>query len=115
MSTNEFPVFFDTQMLGSTLSTPYDVPTTPSGVILQNLQLKLTNTSAATRTVSVYAVPSGSSPDPSNAIVLEMSVPPRDYIVVPVQRLANGGTIQALADQAGAVNIAPIGGKLHTP
>ncbi|MFD1216416.1 hypothetical protein [Microbulbifer celer] len=44
-----------------------------------------------------------------------MSVPPNDYIIIPVPRLANGGSIQALADQASSVNVAPIGGKLHTP
>lgn len=115
MSTNTFPVLFDTQMLGSTLSTPYSVPSTPSGQNLQNLQLKFTNVTAATRTITAHAVPSGSSATPSNAIALEMSVPPNDYIIIPVPRLGNDGSIQALCDQGSSVNISPIGGKLHTP
>lgn len=115
MSTNTFPVFFNSQMLGAAVSTLYEVPTSPSGISLQNLQLKCTNTTAATRTVTIYAVPTAGSPTPTNAVAADMSVPPNDYILVPVERLGNGGTIQALADVADAVNIQPIGGKLHTP
>lgn len=115
MSSNTFPVLFNSQMIGATASTVYDVPTTPAGITLQNLQLKLTNVTNATRTVTVYAVPSAGSPSPTNAVALDMAVPPNDYILIPVERLGNGGTIQALADTASAVNIQPIGGKLHTP
>ncbi|MDP5211365.1 hypothetical protein, partial [Microbulbifer sp. 2205BS26-8] len=89
MSTNTYPVFFNSIMLEDTISTLYAVPSSPSGTILQNLQIKITNTTSATRTVSVYAVPVSSSPAPDNAVALNMSIPPNDYILLPVERLAN--------------------------
>lgn len=115
MSTNTFPVLFNSQLLGNTVSTIYDVPSSPSGITLQDMQLKLTNVTDATRTVTVHAVPAAGSPNDTNAIAKEMSVPPRDYIMLPVERLGADGTIQGLADMAGSVNIQAIGGKLHTP
>lgn len=115
MSTNTYPVLFSSTLLGATISTLYTVPATPTTGTLQDLQLKLTNTSAATRTVTLYAVPSGRSVDVSTAIVVDMAVAPKDYILLPVERLGAGGTIQGLADVAADVSVQPIGGKLHTP
>lgn len=115
MSTNTFPVFFNSQLLGDTVNTLYTVPSSPSGITLQDLQVKLTNTTTATRSVSVYAVQSAGSPTPDNAVVYEMTIPPNDYVMVPVERLPNSASIQAAADIASAVSIQPIGGKLHTP
>lgn len=115
MSTNTFPLLFNSQMLGATAATIYTVPGSPSGITLQNLQLKFTNVTAATRTITAYAVPSGGSESPTNAIVLDMSVPPNDYVVIPVERLGASGQIIAFCDAASSVTIQPIGGKLYTP
>ncbi|WP_299942117.1 hypothetical protein [uncultured Microbulbifer sp.] len=115
MSTNTYPVFFNSAMLEDTVSILYRVPRSPSGTILQNLQVKITNTTSATRSVSVYAVPASSEPAPHNAVALNMSVPPNDYLLLPVERLANEGSIQAHADEPEALSAQPIGGKLYIP
>ena len=115
MSTNAYPVLFSSTLLGATNGTVYTVQSSPTTITLQDLQLKLTNVTAATRTVTIYAVPPSGAPDPSNAVAIEMSIPPYDYMILPVERLAAGGSIQGLASAAASVNISPIGGKLHTP
>lgn len=115
MSTNTYPVLFNSTMLGAALSTIYTLAASPSTSILQDLQVKLTNVSAATRTVTLYAVPSGGSVAPATAVAFELSIPPYDYIILPVERLGAGGTLQGFASAADSINIQPIGGKIHTP
>ena len=115
MSTNTYPVLFSSTLLGAIVNTLYTVQATPDSITLQDLQLKITNTSAATRTVSIYAVPKGGSVGAATAVALNMSIAPRDYIILPIERLAAESTIQGLADVANDVNVQPIGGKLHSP
>lgn len=115
MSTNTFPVLFNSQMLGAVPLTVYQVPSSPSGITLQDVQLKLTNVTAATRSVKVHAVPAAGSPNDGNAVALDMSIPPHDYILLPLERLGAQASVVAEADEADSVNIQAIGGKLHTP
>lgn len=115
MSTNTFPVFFDGTLLTTTTQTLYSVPSSPSSSILQEMQIKLTNITNQAQAVSVWAVPSGQGISDSFAIALDTVIAPNSFLLIPTQRLAAGGTIQAIASIADAVNIAPVGGKLHTP
>lgn len=115
MSTNTYPVFFQSLLLDSSSGEIYTVPASPTTITLQDLKVKLTNTTAATRLVTVYAVPSGSAESNANAVLRLMSVPPYDYIMAAVPRLGAGGQIRALSDVTGSVSISAIGGKLHTP
>lgn len=115
MSTNIFPVFFDGTLLTTATQTLYSVPSSPTNTILQEMQIKLTNITNGAQQVSVWAVPSGQSINDGFAVALNAVIPPNSFVLIPVQRLAAGGTIQAIAGVADAVNIAPVGGKLHTP
>ena len=115
MSTNEFPVLFNSTLLTTSQAEIYAVPSSPSGIQLHDLQLKLTNVSSATRTVDLWAIPSGGSASDTTAIVVDFPIPPKDYVLVPLERLGASGTIEGLADQGSAVTIQPVGGKLHTP
>lgn len=115
MSTNTYPVLFSSTLLSAINNTIYTVPASPISIILQDLQLKITNTSTATRTVTLYAVPDGANVDVSTAIVVDMAIPPKDYLILPAERLGAGGSIQGFADVASVISVQPIGGKLHTP
>lgn len=115
MSTNTFPLFFNSVLLGTSNASMYTVPASPTTIILQDLQVKITNVTAATRQVTMYALPSGASASDTYKIAPEMSVPPFDFIIVPVPRLSAGGSVQGFADAASSLTVQPIGGKLHTP
>lgn len=115
MSTNAYPVFFNSTALDSANGLIYTVPSSPTTIILQELQIKVVNTSEATHTVTIYAVPSGGAASTSNAAAINMSVPPYDYVLIPVPRMAAGGTVEGFADTASVLSVQPIGGKLHTP
>tara|TARA_B100000780_G_scaffold79934_1_gene54325 strand:+ start:3940 stop:4194 length:255 start_codon:yes stop_codon:yes gene_type:complete len=81
---------------------------------LQDLTIKLTNATNATATASVWAVPSGGASSVTNAVVLDISIPAKDFILVPVERCGAGCLIKALASSTDAVTIQAVTGKLHT-
>ena len=115
MSSNSFPELFGRQLLGDSTGTVYSVPSAPSTQTLQNLQLMLTNVTGSAVTASVYAVPNAGSASNENALCIDLAVPANDYVLIPVERLPAGASIQGVASAAASINIAPIGGKLHTP
>lgn len=115
MSTNTFPVLFSVTQLTDVASTLYTVPSNVSNQTLQDLQIKFANTGTGSDTVTAYAVPDGGSATLANAICVDLAIPPNDYVLIPVERLPAGATIQALASTTSVINAAPIGGKLHTP
>ncbi len=67
--------------------------------------VRVTNVTEATRTVTLYAVPSSGSASDTNAIVKNFAVPSNDYVLVSVPYLEDGDTLQGKADQASALNI----------
>lgn len=114
MSTNTYPIFFESSYLADSNAGIYNVPSMPTGTILQELTIKCTNVTAATRVVTIYASTSGSE-GANNAIALNHSVPPYDYILIPVPRIAANGVIEGYCDVANSVTVQAIGGKLHVP
>tara|TARA_R110002074_G_scaffold222928_1_gene393754 strand:- start:8 stop:355 length:348 start_codon:yes stop_codon:yes gene_type:complete len=114
MSTNSYPLLFSSTMLTVSDATVYEVPDTPITLTLQDLTLKLTNVTAATATASIYAVDAGGSASPANAAALDISVPAKDFILIPAPRLAAGSTISASASSDNAISIQAVTGKLHT-
>ncbi len=113
MSTNTYPIFFESAFLGSSNAGIYTV-TGNTNTILQELTLKFTNVTAATRQITIYAFSSGLASN-TNAIAVNHSVPPNDYILLPIPRILKGGSIQGFCDAAASVNVQAIGGRLHTP
>ena len=113
MSTNTYPIFFESSYLSDSASSIY-ILSGASTSILQDLVLKFTNLTGATRLVTAYAYTSG-SPSLENALIYNHTVPPYDYIEVPVPRIGNGGKVDAFCDVASAVNVQAIGGKIHVP
>ena len=100
-------------VLSTSTQTFLTVPST-SGLVARDLVVKITNSTAATRLVSVYGVPSGGTASTGNAVAYEMSVPPKDYVLIPVGRLGASGTVQAAADATGLL-ITLESGNYYTP
>lgn len=116
MSTNTYPVFFASAYLADSNSGIWTMPASAaSTTILQELTLKLTNVTAATRVCTVYAFSSGTA-NLNNAVISNHSVPPYDYILIPIPRISgSSAVIQGFCDVANAVTAQAIGGKLHVP
>ena len=116
MSTNTYPVFFVSAYLSDSNAGIWTMPASAaSTAILQELTLKLTNVTAATRICTIYAFSSGSA-NINNAVIYSHSVPPYDYILVPIPRISgSSAAIQGFCDVASSVTAQAIGGKLHVP
>ena len=114
MSTNSYPLLFTSTLLTGTEGLVYATPTVPPTLTLQDLTIKLTNVTNATATASVWAVPSGGVSGVTNAVVLDMSIPAKDFILIPVERCSAGSSINALASSIDAITIQAVTGKLHT-
>lgn len=113
MSTVEYPVFFAPIELTAAAQTLYTVP--GGAKVLRNLYVKVTNYTGTARTVDVWNVPSGDARADDTAAVKGYAVPANDFVLIPVTRLAAGGTVEALADAITALVATPHGGDLYTP
>lgn len=88
-----------------------------SGIITANTSTTVTATLSGGAeddwdTSDVYSIVEG--PLDLNAVVKQISIPPRDFVLVPVPRLDGGAEIYGLASAASTVTIQAIGGKLRT-
>lgn len=82
--------------------------TVPAGTISQIANLSMTNTSASPVAVTLYNVPSGSSPSATNEFLPAFSLSAGQTYVPPQAiglMLAPGSTLQALAATASVVNL----------
>jgi hypothetical protein len=113
MSSVDFPTATNLELTTS-LQTLYTVPST-TGIILRNALVKVTNYSTATRLVDVYGVANTGTSSVSNADAYQLAVPPKDYVIIPIKRLAASAFIQAKADAASALTMGLLAGDLYTP
>lgn len=95
----------DGSQVAATATTYYPVPANTKTTISA---MTAVNTTGTARTLTVYLVPSGSSASASNTILTEKTIPARGtYNVMEAigQTMEASGSIQALADSAGAVTL----------
>ena len=118
MSTNEYPVFWESTLLGTAESLIYTVPT--GGLqSLQDLQIKLTNTSGTAATATVYAVPdrvddSGDHDGSDNASVLTDSTQSwttDEWVGYVVKNTTDGSQGEITANTATTVTATLAGGS----
>jgi len=107
MSVSTYPVLFESAMLSDSNATIYTVPSL-TGTVLRGLRLKLTNVTAATRLVTIYASTSGTE-STTNAVLYNVPVAPYDWIEVDVPRVGAGGVVEGFCDTASSVNVSAIG------
>ena len=113
MSTNSYPLLFSSAMLNDTAGAIYSVPSTPVTATLQDLTVKLTNVTVATCTASLWSVNVGDVASNTNAVVLDISIPAKDFVLVPVERMPAESSLSALASAIDSVTIQAISGKIH--
>lgn len=90
--------------LTTTIQTFYTAPST-SGLVTDNIHLLVTNYTAATRKVTIYAVNNGNAEAVDVSGAYERSVPAYDTISVLIRRIPADGFISALADANSALNL----------
>lgn len=105
--------FFAPAQLATTVTTRYTVPATPTNVLLRGGRVSLTNTTGASVTPTLYAIPNGGSAAASNAFY-NQPIGPYQTILVDVPVMGPGDFLQDKCDTASAVTIQPMAGGLFS-
>ncbi|CAJ0899794.1 hypothetical protein R6138_04374 [Ralstonia thomasii] len=105
--------WFAPAQLGTVVATRYTVPSTPANVLLRGARVSLTNTTGASVTPTLYAVPSGGTAGATNAFY-NQAIGPYQTILVDVPVMAPSDTLQDKCDTAAAVTIQPMAGGLFS-
>lgn len=106
--------FFAPTVLGTSASTLLTVPTAPVGSLLRGGRVRLTNTSGAAITATLYAVPAAGTAAAGNAFVSGKSINANDYLDVDVPIMPAGATLQGLASAATGLTAHMISGGLYS-
>lgn len=106
-------LFAPTQLTASA-ATIYTVPTAPTTTVLSRGRVRLANTSAATRQITLYAVPSGGSAGAGNNIFPAESLAANAHVDVDLPLMSIGDFLQGFADTASDVTISALDGILFS-
>jgi len=109
-----FIKLFAPQQLGTAAATIFTCPAAPSTTVLKNGRLRLTNTTAAAVTATLYAVPAAGVAGAANAFVSAQSIPANSFVDVDIPTLAAGDFIQGLAGAATSITVHELGGVLYS-
>lgn len=113
MAVQVTPLFSPTQLAAS-VGTIYAMPTSPTTLALAQGMIRFTNTSAGSRAITWYAVPSGGTAGASNCQMNAEALAANAHVDISVPVLGPGGSIQAFADAANDVTISCLGGNLFS-
>ena len=114
MSSIEFTKLFEPKLLTTVAVEIFNV-STPSGKLLRNCVVQISNTTSSTRLLNIWAIPDTDSATVTNAIALNKSIPPYDYIYIDIPELQSGDAVHASIDVNANVNIQYASGNLFTP
>ena len=105
---------FAPTLLTNSLATIYTLSESNT-TIIENMVVRLTNTTGTAETVTGHAVPSGGSASDTNEI-FNASVPANDFVLVTIPVMENGDFIQFSQTNSGTiVNIQHESGLPKTP
>lgn len=110
--TISYSKFFDPTVLGVAVATLLSVPANPPTTLLRGGRIRLTNTTNAAVTATLYAVPSAGAAGVGNAFLSAKAIPANDYIDVDVPIMPAGAFVQALAGAATSITAHMISGSL---
>ena len=113
MAINYAKFFAPAVLATGSAATRYTVPTAPANVLLRGGQVSLTNTTNASATPTLYAVPAAGSAGVGNAY-FNQAIGPFQTVLVNVPILAAGDTLQDKCDTASAITIQAVGGGLFS-
>jgi hypothetical protein len=103
--------FFPPTVLGLTAATLLTVPATPTSTLLRGGRIRLTNTTAAAVSATLYAVPLAGTAAAGNAFLSNKTIAANDYLDVDVPLMGPGAFVQALASAAASITAHMISGS----
>lgn len=100
-------------VLGTSSAVIYTMPTSPTTTIMRNGRIRCTNTSGATREVTLYADVAATASAAGNSFATSVPIPAKSYLDIDVPVLKAGDTVRGLADAATSVTVHWLDGFLY--
>lgn len=111
---NQFPQLFTPVALPNAVAVVYTMPTSPATTTLRNGRVKLVNTTAATRTVTLYNDVAATASSSANSCLTAYSIAAGSFLDFDIPVLKAGDTLRGFADAVG-VTMHHVDGFLVTP
>ena len=109
-----YSAFFVPTVLGVAASTLATVPVSPVGTLLRGGRVRLTNTTGAAVTATLYAVPAAGTAGAANAFLSAKSINANDFLDVDVPIMPAGAMLEGLASAAASITAHMISGGLYS-
>lgn len=103
-----------TAITSGTAQTVLTVPSDPASTLFKGGVVRLTNTSGAAASVTLFAVPLAGTNSATNNFFPTKSIPNSDFVDVQVPQLKAGDFVQVFAGTASAINVQPLAGAFYS-
>ena len=101
--------------LGLAAAAIYSAPTSPTTSVVKNGRVRLTNTTGAAETVTLYVAPSATGSSAANCCLNAVSIAANSYLDVDLPTLAAGDTLRGKSGAvANAITVHELGGVLYS-
>ncbi len=117
MPTLEIKQLFAPVVLPAAAAVLYTMPTAAvaPGAVLKNGRVRLSNTTAAPLTATLYADVAATASGPGNVCFPTKAVPANDYVDVDLPTLKAGDTLRGFAGAAASITMQELGGVIYYP
>lgn len=112
--TISYSQFMGPTVLGTAAATLFTIAALPATNLLRGARIRLTNTTGAAVTATLYGVPNSGTAGAANAFLSGKSIAANDYLDVDVPIIGPGGFISALAGAASSITAHMVAGSLFS-
>lgn len=105
---------FGPTVLAAVAGPLFIMPTAPTGLVLKNGRVRLSNTTAAAVTVTLYADVAATASGAGNVCLPATSIAGNGYLDVDLPTLKAGDTLRGFASAATSITMQELGGVLYS-
>ena len=105
---------FTPTVLGLASTVLYTCPAAPTTNVLKNGRLRLTNTTGAAVTATLYADVSATASSAANCCLNAQSIPANSFLDIDMPTLKAGDTLRGLAGAAASITAHELGGNVYS-
>lgn len=106
-------LFSPKQVDSASVDTLFVVPSTPTSSLLINGRIRFSNHTGGAVTITVWAVPNGSSATNSNLALPQTSIGANNTLDIDIPQVSAGGSIVAQAGAASSITAQPLDGAYY--
>jgi hypothetical protein len=105
---------FTPVQLPSAVAVLFSMPTTPAATVLKNARVRLTNTSGAAVSVTLYVAAAATASAAANCCLSATSIAANGYLDIDIPTMLAGDTLRGFAGTAAVVTMHEMAGILYS-